>query len=207
MALIIGLTGGIASGKSTVTRMLKELMIPVIDADEEARLAVEQGEKAYDAIVDYFGAEIIMEDGSINRAKLGSVIFHDSDKRSELNRIVHPAVRERMLEKRMKYMQSGNQFIVMDIPLLFESNLTSMVDKIIVVYVDKDVQFERLKQRNGYSDDEAQARIASQMPLKEKQKRADAVINNNGSVEETNKQLIMILRNWGFNTIVEKRSQ
>lgn len=198
MSLIIGLTGGIASGKSTVTNMLKGLNIPVIDADEEARLAVEQGESAYTAIVDHFGAEIIREDGSIDRVKLGSIIFHNEEARSVLNRIVHPVVRERMLAKKEQYKQLGNTYIVMDIPLLFESQLTAMVDKVIVVYVDDEVQLERLKIRNGYSDAEAQARIASQMPLKEKRKLADAVINNNQSLEETREQLFTILRNWGY---------
>lgn len=198
MSFIIGLTGGIASGKSTVSNMLKELGIPVIDADEEARLAVEKGEKAYNAIVDHFGEAILMDDGSIDRAKLGAIIFKDEEKRLVLNSIVHPAVRERMLQKREQYRSNGHHFIVLDIPLLFESRLTAMVDKVIVVYVDDLVQLERLKKRNGFTEEEAQERIASQMPLKDKQKLADAVINNNGTIEETKKQLFSILRNWGF---------
>jgi dephospho-CoA kinase len=200
MSLIIGLTGGIASGKSTVSKMLKDLSIPVIDADQEARLAVEKGEEAYSAIVDYFGKEIIKEDESIDRAKLGEIVFRNEEKRSVLNRIVHPAVREKMLQKKERYKEEGHSYIVLDIPLLFESQLTSMVDKVIVVYVDEAIQLERLKKRNEFSDAEAQARITSQMPLTEKLKLADAIINNNGTVEETRKQLDFILQKWGIHT-------
>lgn len=198
MSVIIGLTGGIASGKSTVSTMLKELNIPVIDADEEARLAVEKGEKAYLEIVAYFGEEILLEDGSIDRLKLGSIIFPNEDKRKILNSIVHPAVRENMLRKKEQYLLSGHEFVVLDIPLLFESKLTHMVEKVIVVYVDEQTQLARLMERNGFSKEEATARIASQLPLKDKLTMADAVIDNNGSIDETKKQLISILTNWGF---------
>jgi dephospho-CoA kinase len=198
MTLIIGLTGGIASGKSTVSNMIKDLSIPVIDADEEARLAVEKGEKAYTEIIDHFGSEIIKEDGSIDRAKLGAIIFPNEERRSVLNRIVHPAVREKMLQKKERYKEEGHSYIVMDIPLLFESQLTAMVDKVIVVYVNDDIQLQRLILRNGLTEVEARSRISSQMPLIEKQKLADAVINNNGSIKDTRKQLEIILRSWGY---------
>jgi len=198
MSVIIGLTGGIASGKSTVSMMLKELNIPVIDADEEARLAVEKGEKAYLEIVAYFGEEILLEDGSIDRLKLGSIIFPNEEKRTILNSIVHPAVRENMLRKKEQYLIAGYEFVVLDIPLLFESKLTQMVEKVIVVYVDEQTQLARLMERNGFSKDEAMARIASQLPLKDKLTLADAVIDNNGSIDDTKKQLISILTNWGF---------
>ncbi|WP_318508067.1 dephospho-CoA kinase [Bacillus sp. T3] len=198
MSVIIGLTGGIASGKSTVSMMLKELNIPVIDADEEARLAVEKGEKAYLEIVAYFGEEILLADGSIDRLKLGSIIFPNEDKRAILNSIVHPAVRENMLRKKEQYLIAGYEFIVLDIPLLFESKLTHMVEKVIVVYVDEQTQLARLMERNGFSEEEAMARIASQLPLKDKLTLADAVIDNNGSIDDTKKQLINILTNWGF---------
>lgn len=198
MSLVIGLTGGIASGKSTVSNMLKDLNIPVIDADEEARLAVEKEEKAYFAIIDHFGEDILTEAGSIDRMKLGEIIFNDQHQRTILNSIVHPAVREKMLQKKEVYDRSGHPIIVLDIPLLFESRLTSMVDKVIVVYVDEHLQLERLMRRNGFTKNEALSRISSQMALKDKQKSADAVINNNGSIEETRKQLLSILKRWGF---------
>jgi len=196
MSVIIGLTGGIASGKSTVTRMLQEQNIPVIDADVEARLAVEKGEKAYDDIVSYFGKDILMEDGSIDRIKLGSIIFPDKEKRTVLNNIVHPAVRGRMTQKKDQYLAMGHNIVVLDIPLLFESKLTYMVDKVVVVYVDEQTQLDRLMVRNGFTKEEAKVRIASQLPLTEKRKWADAVIDNNGTPEETEKQLKDILNKW-----------
>ncbi|MDF2902924.1 MAG: coaE [Bacillus sp. (in: firmicutes)] len=200
MSLIIGLTGGIASGKSTVTRMLQEQNIPVIDADVEAHLVVEKGEKAYYDIVSYFGKDILMEDGSIDRIKLGSIIFPDKEKRTVLNNIVHPAVRGRMIQKKDQYLALGHNIVVLDIPLLFESKLTYMVDKVVVVYVDEQTQLDRLMARNGFTKEEAMSRISSQLPLNEKRKWADAVIDNNGTPEETEKQLKDILNKWLITT-------
>ncbi|WP_044894534.1 dephospho-CoA kinase [Bacillus alveayuensis] len=196
MALIIGLTGGIASGKSTVAKMLLELGIPVIDADQIAREVVEVGEEAYLQIVKEFGEEILQEDRTIDRGKLGSIVFHDKEKRQRLNSIVHPAVRKKMLMQKDQYIRSGENAIVLDIPLLFESNLTHLVDKIIVVYVDEHIQLQRLMARNGLSKEEAEARMKAQMPLIEKVSKADAVINNNGTIEETKQQLLNILAYW-----------
>jgi dephospho-CoA kinase len=198
MSLVIGLTGGIASGKSTVSAMFSDMGITVIDADIEARLAVEPGEKAYNDIVSQFGAEILEEEGAINRQKLGSIIFNNEDKRLLLNSIVHPAVRERMAQKRELAEKAKEKAIVLDIPLLFESKLTGLVEKIILVYVNEETQLERLMKRNGFSEAEALSRIKSQMPLKDKVKLADAVIDNGGSIEETRQHLIDILNNWGI---------
>ncbi|ESU30823.1 hypothetical protein G3A_19900 [Bacillus sp. 17376] len=196
MSLVIGLTGGIASGKSTISAMFTELGITVIDADIEARLAVEPGEKAYNDIVSHFGTEILEEDGTINRPKLGEIIFNNKEKRLLLNSIVHPAVRERMAQKRAKAEEANEKAVVMDIPLLFESNLTGLVEKIIVVYVDEHTQLERLMKRNGFSEEEAYSRIKSQMPLKDKVGMADAVIDNSGSIEQSRQQLLDILNKW-----------
>jgi dephospho-CoA kinase len=196
MALTIGLTGGIASGKSTVTRMIRELGIPVIDADQVARDVVKVGEEAYAQIVATFGQDILQANGEIDRAKLGAIVFHNEQERKKLNAIVHPAVRRRMMEEKEAYVQNGAKTIVLDIPLLFESELTNFIDKVIVVYVDDEVQLERLMKRNGFSKEEALARIRSQLPLREKIKKADAVINNNGTVEETKQQLLQILIEW-----------
>jgi dephospho-CoA kinase len=196
MALIIGLTGGIASGKSTVARMLLDMNIPVIDADVEARKVVENGQKAYVRIIETFGSEILTAAGDIDRVKLGSIVFHDEDKRHQLNAIVHPAVRESMNAEKAKYVILGNSVVVLDIPLLFESKLTHMVDKTILVYVDAEIQLNRLMSRNQLIESEAMARIKSQMPLIEKIKLADAVIDNNGTINDTETQLIKILNNW-----------
>jgi dephospho-CoA kinase len=196
MALIIGLTGGIASGKSTVARMLLDMNIPVIDADVEARKVVEKGQKAYVRIIETFGSEILTAAGDIDRVKLGSIVFHDEDKRHQLNAIVHPAVRESMNAEKAKYVILGNSVVVLDIPLLFESKLTHMVDKTILIYVDAEIQLNRLMSRNQLVESEAMARIKSQMPLIEKIKLADAVIDNNGTINDTETQLIKILNNW-----------
>uniref|UniRef100_A0A7U3YDN6 Dephospho-CoA kinase n=1 Tax=Geobacillus sp. (strain Y4.1MC1) TaxID=581103 RepID=A0A7U3YDN6_GEOS0 len=196
MALTIGLTGGIASGKSTVTKMIRELGIPVIDADQIARDVVKMGEEAYNQIIQAFGQKILQEDGEIDRAKLGAIVFHNEQERKKLNAIVHPAVRRRMLAEKEAYVQKGAKTVVLDIPLLFESELTHLVDKTIVVYVDDDVQLERLMKRNGFSKEEALARIQAQMPLREKVKKADAVIDNNGTIEETKQQLWQIFKRW-----------
>jgi dephospho-CoA kinase len=196
MALMIGLTGGIASGKSTVAKMLRELEIPVIDADQIAREVVEVGEEAYLEIVKEFGEEILQEDRTIDRGKLGSIVFHNKEKRQLLNSIVHPAVRKKMLMQKEQYIRNGENTIVLDIPLLFESNLTHLVDKIIVVYVDEHIQLQRLMERNSLSKEEAEVRMKAQMPLIEKVSKADAVINNNGTIEETKQQLLNILAYW-----------
>ncbi|WP_409270883.1 dephospho-CoA kinase [Neobacillus sp. SCS-31] len=196
MALTIGLTGGIASGKSTVANMCREMGIPVIDADIEARLAVEPGEPAYKKIVESFGSGILLPDGGIDRQALGALIFNDEQKRLLLNGIAHPEVRKRMAEKRKEAEMSGAPVIMLDIPLLFESKLAHLADKTLVVYVDRDTQLSRLMARNSFSKEEAEARIRSQMPLSEKADMADAVIDNNGDIGETNRQLLEILGRW-----------
>ncbi|MGN7939584.1 dephospho-CoA kinase [Bacillus sp. 7586-K] len=192
MTIVIGLTGGIASGKSTVSNMIRKQGLRVVDADIIAREVVEIGQPAYKKIIETFDG-ILDEDKSINRQKLGSIIFADEKKRQQLNSIVHPAVREEMLKQVESEKQKNALAVVLDIPLLFESKLTHIVDKTILVYVDEHIQLERLMGRNGYTEHEARMRIESQMPLKEKLKLADYVINNNGSLEETERQLRNIL--------------
>lgn len=194
--MIIGLTGGISSGKSTVAKMFAELGIPVVDADRIAREVVEPGEEAYEKIVVHFGADILNEDRTINRKKLGAIIFNNEEERKVLNSIVHPAVRKKMLEQKERYLQEGYEHVVLDIPLLFESKLTHFVDKTLLVYVDEDVQLARLMARDKLTKEEAQSRIKAQMPLIEKKKLADEVIDNNESLEKTEQQLRDILKKW-----------
>ncbi|MCU5328475.1 dephospho-CoA kinase [Bacillus wiedmannii] len=198
MTVVIGLTGGIASGKSTVSQMFRELSIPVIDADIIAREVVERGKPAYSKIVEVFGTEVLQEDGELDRPKLGSVVFYNEEKRLQLNKIVHPAVREEMNTQKEKYIKEGMQAVVLDIPLLFESKLTSLVDRVLVVAVKPHTQLERLMKRNNFSEEEATARIQSQMPLEEKMKNADEVINNDGTIMGTKTQLQVILKNWNI---------
>jgi dephospho-CoA kinase len=198
MSLVIGLTGGIASGKSTVSNFLKEMDITVVDADLEARLAVMKGESAYFKIIAEFGEDILLANGEIDRQKLGSIIFHQVEKRQRLNDIVHPEVRQRMSDQVEKAKRKNEEVIVLDIPLLFESKLTYMVDKTVLVFVDNETQLKRLIARNNLSVEDAEARIHSQMPLSDKIRLADAVINNNGSIADTKKQLIEILAQFGI---------
>jgi dephospho-CoA kinase len=196
LTLVIGLTGGIASGKSTVANMLIDKGITVIDADIIAKQAVEKGMPAYRQIIDEFGEDILLENGDIDRRKLGALVFTNEQKRLALNSIVHPAVREEMLKRRDESIANQETFVVLDIPLLFESKLESLVDKIIVVSVTKELQLERLIKRNQLTEEEALSRIRSQMPLEEKVSRADNVIDNSGTLEETKQQLEEILSCW-----------
>ncbi|RSK28122.1 dephospho-CoA kinase [Bacillus sp. HMF5848] len=196
MSLVIGLTGGIASGKSTVSAMLREIGVPVIDADVIAHQVVKVGQPAYNEIVNVFGDSILKADKTIDRPQLGSIVFNNEQKRLVLNSIVHPAVRQAMLSEKNLYIQQGHSVVVLDIPLLFESKLTSLVDKVLVVYVDEEIQLARLIKRNQLTETEALARISSQMPLKNKVELADAVINNNGTIEDSQRQLFHILKEW-----------
>ncbi|MGM0885492.1 MAG: dephospho-CoA kinase [Bacillota bacterium] len=196
MGQIIGITGGIASGKSTVSLYLQELGFTIVDADLASRAVVEPGEEAHHQVVKAFGEDILLTDGNIDRVKLGSIIFNDQEKRLLLNGIVHPAVRNWMRVKTEAALSSGEETVFMDIPLLFESKLTFMVDKTLLIYVDEQVQLKRLMNRNGLSETEALARINSQMPLADKKALADAVIDNNGDINETKRQVKTILSEW-----------
>ncbi|QOR65773.1 dephospho-CoA kinase [Cytobacillus suaedae] len=198
MALIIGLTGGIASGKSTVSKMLEELGLAIVDADKIAHQVVEIGKPAYKEIVKVFGERVLHPDLTINRPELGAIIFNDKQKREMLNNIVHPEVRREMLQQADHYIKNGATAVILDIPLLFESKLTHMVQKTILVYVDEDVQLKRLISRNGFTEAEARARISSQMPLVEKKPLADVILDNNGTIEHTRQQLLLILKKWNI---------
>ncbi|MED4530980.1 dephospho-CoA kinase [Metabacillus fastidiosus] len=196
MTLIVGLTGGIASGKSTVSNMFKEKNITVVDADQIARDVVEIGEPAYNAIIQHFGKEILNNDETINRAKLGSIIFQNEEERKILNNIVHPEVRKEMMRQTEIAKENKEEIVVLDIPLLYESNLTHLVHKTLLVYVDENVQVKRLMERNNYTYEEAKMRMEAQLSLKDKLKLADNVINNNGTIGETEEQLNELINEW-----------
>jgi len=196
MTLIVGLTGGIASGKSTISSYYQSLNIPVIDADLEARLAVEAGEPAYHKIVAHFGTGILQSDGEINRMKLGEIIFSNEQERMALNSIVHPDVGRRMDEKQKLAVENGEKVVILDIPLLFENKLNEKVDKTILVYVTEDIQRKRLMERNQLTLEQAIKRIHAQMPLEEKRILADELIDNNGTMEAAAMQAKQILKKW-----------
>ena len=194
--MIIGLTGSIASGKSTVSQMLKELGYPIVDADLVARQVVEPGSETLEKIKGAFGEDVILPDGSLDRKKVGDIIFSDPASRKRLNDIIHPAIRQEMLRQRAAYVAEGQKVVIMDIPLLFESKLQHFVEKILVVSVTEENQLKRLMERNGLSESESLARISSQLPMSVKEEGADAVIYNNGTIEETKWQLNRILEEW-----------
>ncbi|MFF2878779.1 dephospho-CoA kinase [Gottfriedia sp. NPDC057991] len=189
MGKIFGLTGSIASGKSTVSNFLKELNVPIVDADVIAKEVVGIGQPAYKKIVEAFGSEILLDSGEINRPFLGSIIFNNEEKRLQLNEIVHPEVRREMKEQANRYIKQGEPLVILDIPLLYEGNSIELVEKVIVVTVSEENQLKRLMNRNGLSKEDALLRIASQIPVKEKAARADYVINNNGDFEDTKRQV------------------
>ncbi len=194
--MIIGLTGSIASGKSTISQLLKDMGYTIIDADIVARMVVEQGSPTLNEIAKQFGHEVLHPDGTLNREALGELIFHNPTKRKQLNELMHPAIRQEMIAQRDQLKMQEIETIIMDIPLLFESRLQHFVEKILVVSVTEDIQLERLIKRNSLSKEEAEVRIRSQLPVSEKEKGADAVIYNNGSIEESKIQLERILKEW-----------
>ena len=196
--MIIGLTGSIASGKSTVSEMLLEKGFPIVDADKIARLVVEPGTSVIKEIGEHFGFEVLKEDGSLNREKLGERIFKNAEDREKLNSIIHPAIRNEMIKQKEHWISKGANTVIMDIPLLFESKLESFVEKIIVVSVTPAIQKERLIARNKLSEQEAVNRINSQLSMVQKEARADAIIDNNGTIEETSIQVESIIEKWSL---------
>lgn len=193
MAQIIGLTGGIASGKSTVAQFFKDADVPVIETDKIAKSVLNEGTEAYHKVVEAFGEEILLAGGSINRKALSERIFKNEAARHTLNAIVHPEVRSITRSQAEVYKKEGHALIVIDVPLLFEAEFDQEVDKTLVISVPKPIQLERLMGRDGISKAYATKKINAQMPLKEKRKRADYVIDNRGSILETKKQFNTVL--------------
>ena len=178
---IIGLTGGIATGKSTVSKHLSQVhRLPVLDADVYAREAVQLGSPILRAIADRYGADVLLPDGSLNRQRLGDIVFHHAAEKRWLERQIHPYVRDRFTKAMQDFAE--DQTVVQAIPLLFEAGLTDQVTEIWVVVCSEDQQLSRLMQRDRLSLEQAQARIRSQMPLAEKAARADVVLDNSGEV-------------------------
>ena len=188
---VIGLTGGIASGKSTVTALLKEKGAVIIDADKIAREIMSKGEPAWFEVLNYFGDEILNDDRSdIDRKKLAHIVFSDKAKLEVLNNITHPKIIEEIKRQVEEYKKAGKKIIVIDAALLIETGLDKIADEVWVVAANEDIQLQRLMAREkDITKDEALKRIKSQMPLAEKLKFADRVIDNNSSIEETKKQV------------------
>ena len=190
----IGLTGGIASGKSTVLTYFKDKGMPCIDADIVAREVVEPGTEGLQAIVDTFGANVLHDDGTLNREALGAIVFHNKEKRQLLNGCLKIHIRNRILELTSQYETSNTPVLIYDIPLLIEGEWYTMMDEVWLVYVNETTQIERLMSRNGYTKEDALARINSQMRLDDKRSYANVIIDNNGTPFDLTAQLNTI---WG----------
>lgn len=189
--LIIGLTGGISTGKSTVADMFKTLGAIIIDADIIARKVVQPTTSVWQAIVDFFGQGILNADLSINRERLADLVFSESSLLQKLNEITHPEIRDK-IEKEISTFTPSKKIIIIDAPLLIESQMISLVDKLFVVHVSEKIQIERLMKRNNFNEQEAKNRIHAQIPLEEKLKLADIVIDNNGTIEELREKIKQI---------------
>ena len=181
---IVGLTGGISSGKSTVSSYFKQLEIPVIDADEVARKVVEPNSQGAIEIRKAFGSDVFEEDGSLNRQKLGALIFSNAENRQKLDELLQPLIKIMILDEIEEYRQKGENMIVLDLPLLFEKHYEELCEEIIVVYVPEELQLERLMKRNQYTKQEALSRIDSQLSIEEKRKRATVLLDNQGTIQQ-----------------------
>ena len=185
----IGLTGGIASGKSTVLTYFKDKGIPYIDADIVAREVVEPGTQGLQAIVDVFGLNVLHDDGTLNREALGAIVFHNEEKRQLLNGCLKTHIRNRIMELTAHYESNYTAVLIYDIPLLIEGEWYTMMDEVWLVYVNESTQIERLMSRNGFSKEDALARIKSQMRLDDKRSFADLIIDNSGTPQALTAQL------------------
>lgn len=197
MAKVIGLTGGIATGKSTVSELLTAYGFKVVDADIASRKAVSKGSKGLEEVRELFGPEAIDENGEMDRKYVADQIFNHPEKRLELNKIVHPKVREIMEDEKQAYLKEGYN-VIMDIPLLFENELEKTVDEVWLVYTSESVQIDRLMERNDLTIEEAKARVYSQISIDKKSRMADHVIDNLGDKLELKQNLEHLLEELGY---------
>lgn len=197
MSFVLGITGGIASGKSTVVDIFKAEGFSVVDADIVAREVVEPNTPGLAQLVKVFGDEILLADERLNRKKLGALIFQDEKKRQLLNETLDPFIRGE-IEKQAKEAEQSSELVVVDIPLLYEGKYEAMMNEVAVVYVTPEIQLTRLIARNNLSENEALGRINSQLSLEEKKKRADIVFDNCGSQETTRQQVMDWLKENNF---------
>ena len=191
---IIGITGGIGSGKSVVSRMIRERGFPVVDLDELAHEIIEPGKPAYEKILSRFGKDILDPERRIERRRLGAVVFRDAEARKELEQITHPEISRLLVEKIEEYRSSGNQLLFLEIPLLFETGMDSWIRPVIAVKCPKGVCLQRLSERDGFSASESQSRMEAQMDPEEKARRAEFVIDNSGGLDKTGSQVEKVIR-------------
>lgn len=190
---VIGLTGGIATGKSSVSNYLLSLGIPVIDADLISREVVEPGQPGLLKLLQKLGPEILTQDGQLNRPALAQKLFHNEAVRQQVNQLLHPLIYDRMFERVAAFQSQGEALVFLDIPLLFETQTKNLFDDIWLVYVPETIQLERLMKRDQLSQEAAVARIASQLSIEEKRLLADVIIDNSGTIEVTLAQVKSLL--------------
>jgi len=209
LPIVVGLTGGIASGKSVVVNKFKKLGAKVIDADKIAHQVLHENLEVKNKIIKNFGKEILKKNGTINRKKLGKIVFSNAKKRKILEKITHPVIIKEV-KKKLNHLitQSLNHFVILDAPLLFETKITNFVDKIIVVAVPREIQLKRLMERNNLTEQEAWERINSQWKIEKKKKFADFIIDNTKPLPMVEKQIYEIWNNILFlkNKKDEKKS-
>ncbi len=192
MTKVIGLTGGIASGKSTITDFLRRQGYPVIDADAVVHELQAKGGKLYQVLVAEFGNSILTAEGDLDRKKLGQAVFENAELRAHLSLLQDKIIREELLARRDALKQTED-VIFMDIPLLYEADYSGEVDEVWLVYVDKAQQLERLMKRNGFSVQDAENRLNAQLSLEEKRAKAQVLIDNSGVIEETLARVALLL--------------
>ena len=189
MTRVVGLTGGIGSGKSTVSRLFQKLGASVVDADAIVHELQTAGSPLLDRIVDAFGSGVLLGSGELDRETLGSLVFGDANARERLNAIVHPAVGVEMARRIEEARKARATLVVVDVPLLLETGRNAAFDAVVVVYCRESQQIERQQARDGSSREEAEQRVRAQLSIEEKRRLADHVIDNSGSPEETDRQV------------------
>ncbi|KEA65374.1 Dephospho-CoA kinase [Marinobacterium lacunae] len=184
--LKVGLTGGIGSGKSAAARLFAEMGVPIVDADVVAREVVEPGSAALSSIADHFGAELLLDNGQLNRARLREIIFDDAEQKRWLEALLHPLIRQRIVEQ---LSQQGHDYLILVSPLLIESGQSQLVDLIVVVDVDEQTQLQRTISRDGVDRQQVERILAAQMPRQERCDRADYLIDNGGDFDQLRAQV------------------
>lgn len=198
--MIVGLTGGIVSGKSTVAKMFKDLGAKIIDADQLGHKVILPHKPAWEKIVRLFGKDLLKEDLKINRKKLGRIVFNNQNLLKKLNEITHPEIiklikKEISLAKNKTYKNGKEKILIIDAALIYEAKINNLMDKIILVYIEENEQIKRLKKRDNLSAEEALKRVKSQMSIKEKIRFADYIIDNSSSLDKTKEQVKKIWQN------------
>jgi dephospho-CoA kinase len=186
---VVGLTGGIGTGKSTVSSLLRQMGATVIDADEATRAVQARGTEGLRRLVEKFGPDILTASGDLDRPRLAAIAFEKPEARQRLNAIVHPLVRQWMAERQREAAERGDEIVVLDVPLLYETRGDAAFDTVLLVYAPEELQVRRLVELRGMTEHEARSRIAAQLPIEEKRRRAPHVIDNTGSLERLRDQV------------------